>query len=93
MRATNEAMKSLDVGDTTQYNLSAHCGVEFAKIDGVTWKTRLRHDGHHNPPDGWPQLIHGSLERVGVDEAVFSSKEIPETLTFRPAPDAYYTCA
>jgi hypothetical protein len=93
MRATQQAMRSLDLGDTTQYNLNAHCGVQFTKIDGLTWRTRLRHDGHHNPPEGWPQLIEGTLERVGEDEAVFRSGEIPETLTFRPAPDAHYTCA
>jgi hypothetical protein len=93
MRATQQAKRSLDVGDTTQYNLWAHCGVQFTKIDGLTWKTPLRDDGSHNPPPGWPELIHRTLERVTEDRAVFRSDEIPEPLTYRPAPDANYTCA
>ena len=86
-------MKSLPVGSTVGYNLFAHCGVQFAEIDGSTWRTRLRDDGNGNPPPGWPQLIHGTLERVDDDTAVFTSEEIPDELTFHPAPHATYTCA
>jgi len=93
LSSTQRVMKSLDVGATAEYDLYAHCGVQFTKIDGLTWRTRLRDDGNGNPPPGWPQVIHGKVERVAADTVIFSSDEIPDRITFHPAPDATYTCA
>jgi hypothetical protein len=85
-------MKAFDVGARTRYIVDAHCGVQFAKIDGYNWKTRLRDDGNGNPPAGWPQRVEGVLSRVSKDKAVFTSDEIPQILVFHPAPDEQYTC-
>jgi hypothetical protein len=80
------------VGSTAPFALFAHCGVEFTTIDGTLWRTRVRDDGNHNPPPGWPQNIQGTLRRPAEDRAVFVSDEIPDTLVFRPAPHARYSC-
>ena len=83
---------SFPVGSSASFSVYAHCGVQFARIDGETWRTRLRDDGDGNPPDGWPQSISGTLTRPADDRAVFSSDEIPEVLVFHPAPHAMYLC-
>ncbi len=75
------------------FNLDAHCGVQYASIDGETWETKRRDDGNGNPPEGWPQNIEGRLERLDDETAVFTSARIPIRLVFHPAPDAVWTCA
>lgn len=42
-----------EIGRTYDYVLLAHCGVHWARIDGVWWETQLLDDGNANPPDGW----------------------------------------
>jgi hypothetical protein len=75
------------------FKLDAHCGVQYASIDGETWETERRDDGNGNPPEGWPQNIEGHLERLDDKTAVFTSAQIPIQLVFHPAPDAVWTCA
>ena len=86
-------MDDFPVGSSAPFAVYAHCGVEFAIIDGTTWRTARRDDGQGNPPKGWPQSIRGTLTRPADDRAVFTSAEIPVRLVFQPAPDAAYTCA
>jgi hypothetical protein len=74
------------------FTVFAHCGVQFATIDGETWRTKLRYDGQGNPPNGWPQQITGTLSRPSQDRAVFRSDAIPVRLVFRPARDATHAC-
>jgi hypothetical protein len=83
------------VGDSraVPFNLDAHCGVQYASIDGESWETKRRDDGNGNPPEGWPQVIQGRLERVDDETAVFTSAQIPIRLVFHPAPDAVWKCA
>ena len=75
------------------FNLDAHCGVQYASIDGETWETKRWDDGNGNPPKGWPQNTEGHLERLDDETAVFTSAQIPIRLVFHPAPDAVWTCA
>jgi hypothetical protein len=86
------ARDSMPVGSRSAFTVSSHCGVEFARIDGETWRTRLRDDGNGNAPPGWPVRIHGTLTRTSENRAVFVSDAIPEVLVFRPAPKARYIC-
>jgi hypothetical protein len=83
---------SFPVGSRASFRVDAHCGVEWAVIDGYSWHTRLRDDGNLNPPDDWPQLIDGVLTRTSPDRAVFVSDQIPVRLVFRAAPDAVWSC-
>lgn len=83
---------SFPVGSRAPFRVDAHCGVEWAVIDGYSWHTRLRDDGNHNPPRDWPQLIDGVLTRPSTDRAVFVSAQIPVRLVFKPAPDAVWSC-
>lgn len=41
------------VGETYDYGLYTHCGIEWARIDGVWWRTPPLDDGNANPPPGW----------------------------------------
>jgi hypothetical protein len=81
---------SFPVGSHAGFTVVAHCGVKFATIDGITWRTRPR--GRIGAPAGWPQVIQGTLSRPAQDRAVFVSDAIPVSLVFRPAPHATYTC-
>lgn len=91
-RSTAPPRDSFPVGSEASFRIYAHCGVQFARIDGDTWRTKLRDDGNGNPPKGWPQLIAGTLTRPSADRAVFTSDEIPAALVFHPAPHATYIC-
>ncbi|MFN3257287.1 MAG: hypothetical protein ACE37B_16520 [Ilumatobacter sp.] len=43
----------VEVGETYDYVLYVHCGVEWARVDGVWWRTMPIDDGNANPPAGW----------------------------------------
>jgi hypothetical protein len=86
------ARDSMRVGSRAAFTVYSHCGVEFVRIDGDTWRTKLRDDGNGNAPPGWPGLIHGTLTRPSENRAVFVSDAIPEVLVFHPAPNARYIC-
>jgi hypothetical protein len=85
-------MDQFPVGSTGDFAIYPHCGVEFAHIDGMLWRTRPR--GHGNPPP-WPvEAFSGTLTRPKANLAVFTSAALPvNRLVFRPAPDASYMCA
>jgi hypothetical protein len=80
------------VGSRVPFTLVAHCGVEFATFDGMTWRTRRRDDGQGNPPPGWPQQIPGTLSRPTPGRIVFVSDEIPERIVFHAAPGRTWAC-
>jgi hypothetical protein len=80
------------VGSRASFVVNAHCGVEWAFIDGYSWHTRLRDDGNGNPPRGWPQQIDGVLTRPSKHRAIFVSEQISVKLIFRPAPNAQWSC-
>lgn len=81
------------VGSTGTYILWAHCGVQFAVIDGTTWRTRARDDGQGNPPSGWPDAIEGTLNRPSERRVIFKSPSIPEVLVFKPSSRQMPGCA
>ena len=64
------------------YDLYTHCGIEWAKIHGVMWRTRpALSDGSGNPPAGWGNPSQaGTVSFVGDDTAVFTSSA--GTVTF-----------
>lgn len=57
------------------YGLYTHCGIEWAKIDGVFWRaTRPLSDGNGNPPPGWGNPFQqGTLTLTSRTTAEFSS--------------------
>lgn len=63
----------LEVGESYDYVLYTHCGVEWARIDGVWWRTTPLDDGNANPPDGWGNPYDGG-DLLVVDDttAVYS---------------------
>ena len=81
------------VGSSGPYIVEAHCGVEFATIDGTTWRTEPRNDGRGNPPAGWPDMIDGTLTRPAQDRATFKSEQIPDVLIFSPTDQVIPGCA
>ena len=64
------------------YDLSVHCGVEWARIDGSWWQTAPLDDGNANPPEGWGNPYHGG-ELVLVDDtsAIFTGPDGPIEFT------------
>jgi hypothetical protein len=90
---SNEASIKLDVGSTAPLLVGSHCGVQYTRIDGETWRTALRDDSGGNAPDGWPIQISGEATRTDARTVVFTSDDIPEALTFHLAPNARYMCA
>ncbi len=73
--AVDVGMDSADIADEAPYGVGAevgvsydyapyvHCGVEWARIDGVWWRTKPLDDGTANPPEGWGDPYHrGSLK-------------------------------
>jgi hypothetical protein len=84
--------EDLPVGSHGELTVDAHCGFEFATIDGEVWKTKLVSDGQGNPPLDWPQMVEGTIERTSNDEAVFNGSNVDYRAVVTPAPDAKYTC-
>ena len=71
------------VGATYAYELSTHCGIEWADIDGALWRTAPLDDGHGNPPPGWDNPRQaGWLTITAVDTAEFAGSN-RQRLTFR----------
>jgi hypothetical protein len=57
------------------YRLYTHCGVEWARIDGVFWRAvQPLSDGSGNPPPGWGNPFQeGRLTLTNPTTAEFSS--------------------
>ncbi len=65
-----------EVGVTYDYSLYVHCGVEWARVDGVWWRTDPLNDGNANPPDGWDNPYHrGELTLREPNVADFQGPE------------------
>ncbi len=65
-----------EVGVTYDYALYVHCGVEWARIDGVWWRTEALNDGNANPPGGWGNPYQrGKLTLEERDIADFEGPE------------------
>jgi hypothetical protein len=65
--ATAPATGRSTVPSTTRpYSLLTHCGIEWARIDGVWWQAESRlSDGSGNPPAGWANPTqNGILEQI-----------------------------
>lgn len=63
----------LEVGESYDYVLYTHCGIEWARIDGVWWRTAPLDDGNANPPTGWGNPYDaGELLVVDDTTAVYS---------------------
>lgn len=64
----------VEAGATYDYVLYTHCGVEWAPIDGVWWRTDPLGVADANPPDGWGNPYDaGSLTVTGDDTATYTS--------------------
>ena len=63
----------VDVGETYDYALYTHCGIEWTRIDGVWWRTDPLDDGNGNPPPGWGNPYDsGELHVVDETTAIYS---------------------
>ncbi len=63
----------VDVGETYDYVLNTHCGIEWTRIDGVWWRTTPLDDGSGNPPAGWGNPYDsGQLQVVDETTAIYS---------------------
>lgn len=62
-----------EVGETYDYTLYTHCGIEWARIDGVWWQAPTPLDGGNaNPPPGWGNPYDdGELEIVDETRAIY----------------------
>ena len=62
-----------EVGESYEYTLYTHCGIEWTRIDGVWWEaTSPLSDGNANPPPGWGNPYdEGEMEIVDASTAVF----------------------
>lgn len=64
----------VEAGETYNYVLYTHCGVEWAPIDGVWWQTDPLGVAEASPPDGWGNPFDaGSLTVTGDDTATYTS--------------------
>jgi hypothetical protein len=62
-----------EVGETYEYTLYTHCGIEWTRIDGVWWRAPLPlSDGNANPPPGWGNPYDkGEMKIVDKSTAVY----------------------
>lgn len=61
------------IDETYEYVLYTHCGIEWARIDGVWWQTTPLNAGNANPPSGWGNPYDaGQLRVVDKSTAVYS---------------------
>jgi len=64
----------VEAGDAYDYVLYTHCGVEWAPVDGVWWRTGRLDDGNANPPEGWGNPFDaGKLTVESDDRATYTS--------------------
>lgn len=68
----------VEVGKTYDYVLYTHCGIEWARLDGVWWHANPLNDGNANPPPGWGNPYDAGELQVLDDR----------TATYRGGPDA-----
>lgn len=65
--------QGVGVRESYDYVLYTHCGIEWARIDGVWWRTIPLHDGNANPPSGWGNPYDAGVLLVHDDTtAVYS---------------------
>jgi hypothetical protein len=85
----------VQVGESYDYVLSTHCGVEWARIDGVWWRTTPRNDGSANPPSGWGNPYDaGRLQIVDGFTAVYAGgPDVDVEFERTDAVEAPFTCA
>jgi hypothetical protein len=83
----------VEVGDTYDYSLYVHCGVEWARIDGVWWRTDPLNDGYANPPAGWGNpYTPGTMTLSGPDVASFDGPTGTVEFTRTDIVDVPYEC-
>lgn len=62
----------VQIGVSYDFEVSTHCGIEWARIDGAWWRTARLDDGEGNPPPGWDDPVQrGSLQIVTAERAEF----------------------
>ncbi len=65
---------SIEVGASYDYVLYTHCGIEWAPIDGVWWRTDPLGVAEASPPEGWGNPYDaGTLTVDGDDTATYTS--------------------
>jgi hypothetical protein len=83
----------VEVGETHDYSLYVHCGVEWARIDGVWWRTDPLNDGDANPPAGWGNpYTPGTVTLSEPDVAIFDGPAGTVEFTRTDIVDVPYEC-
>lgn len=85
----------LDVGESYDYVLYTHCGIEWARIDGLWWRTTPLDAGNANPPPGWGNPYDaGELLIVDDTTAVYSGgPDVEVEFERTDIVEAPFTCA
>ncbi len=83
------------VGETYEYTLYTHCGIEWTRIDGVWWRASTPlSDGNANPPSGWGNPYdEGEMEIVDESTATFQGGPTDVEFERTDKVDAPFTCA
>jgi len=65
-----------EVGESYDYVLYVHCGVEWARLDGVWWQTERL--GNANPPSSWGNPYDkGRMYLLDTDNAEYDGPDGP----------------
>ena len=73
----------IDVGESYDYVLYTHCGIEWAPIDGVWWQTDPLDDGNANPPQGWGNPYDTGQLTVGTTDTARYTSDTGIEVEFR----------
>lgn len=76
------ANDSLRVGQTGHLRVFVHCGLEFARIDGGTWRTPRKGTGFLADV---PDLFTAAATRTGTERVLVTYPGLPATVVFRPS--------
>ncbi len=54
----------VEVGQEYAYELTTHCGMQWARIGGAGWQTEPLNDGNSNPPSGWDNPVERETLKI-----------------------------
>ena len=74
-----------EVGTDYAYELTTHCGIRWARIDGHWWETDPLGEAQAHPPEGWSNPTrHGTIRILSGDRAEFVRPD-GRALVFHPS--------
>lgn len=73
----------IEEGESYDYVLYTHCGIEWAPIDGVWWRTDPLGVAVGSPPDGWANPHDAGTLAVESDDRATYTSDTGITVEFR----------